>query len=558
MSRRGRTGSPLPDPASVGVIGRRAGVKISNNIRKDEYGMEDIDDFFSESGSGQDLFAPSAKRKSLSSSILLKQARSTGLASPVGRKPVNGTKLRASKPSEAPREKSRLSLDSDVRSSEDMFVSRSKVLSPERLEHIRPQSSRRRLIQEEESDEEEPLREDAAVEDNDVAVESDIEEEEEERIISDFISTNREAQSSKTEPIKENGRRDEEELPANDGGMDMGMDDFGSGGEDYNEETELKRSRRDYEDEGSDSDMFIPEKPVKPVKQAKATKTPAKKSSRPAAKPVKAPVKKKPQTKPKKVQPEPEPEPELEEAEEKLLETPPKKEPVKKADRRETLTLDLNGLRRSQRNRHPPVQYWKNEKIVYELAKESHVPIYREVTAPVSSPPPKPKKNRTASKSSRAAKSKYFNPGKTEMQSKVVASVFDYPATEEETRSDRIVSWSPDDVEFRNVKGATYSLATLYDQDSSFTAGGVIRINPNGQKPLKPSRQNSYIFVIMSGSVEASVSGTSFKLAPGGSFEVPRGNFYAIKNLSKEEEARLFFVQATDTHTNYQMEGESD
>lgn len=76
-----------------------------------------------------------------------------------------------------------------------------------------------------------------------------------------------------------------------------------------------------------------------------------------------------------------------------------------------------------------------------------------------------------------------------------------------------------------------------------FMAAGVLVIPVDGDKPTKPSKDNSYAFVVLEGAVQVMVHRTSFVIAPGGMFLVPKGNMYNIRNVAQRE-ARIFFAQA--------------
>ncbi|KAF9462727.1 Mif2/CENP-C like-domain-containing protein [Collybia nuda] len=79
--------------------------------------------------------------------------------------------------------------------------------------------------------------------------------------------------------------------------------------------------------------------------------------------------------------------------------------------------------------------------------------------------------------------------------------------------------------------------------DEDFIASGYCFIHAGAEKPQKNTRDNTYIFYVVEGVVEMKIHKSSYILAPGGSCQVPRGNSYSIKNLSKGD-AKIFFCQA--------------
>jgi centromere protein C len=224
-------------------------------------------------------------------------------------------------------------------------------------------------------------------------------------------------------------------------------------------------------------------------------------------------------------------------------------------------TPDVQAPRRSSRRKIPPLAFWRNEKIVYELDHEHHRPQIKDIVFHEEKPEDRPvRKRATKKKSTKKAKRQKLDDESEESDQDipewekndyVETEVFEYPDTDERTK--RLVAWAPGHEPFRDIKNSSYRLATLYDRDSGFSAAGVISLQPNGQKPMKPSKQNSYIFFVIKGRVEVNVSDATFSLRKGGSFEVPRGNYYSITNVHPGE-TRLFFTQSTDTLVNQELE----
>ncbi|KAH8918048.1 hypothetical protein BT69DRAFT_505435 [Atractiella rhizophila] len=98
-----------------------------------------------------------------------------------------------------------------------------------------------------------------------------------------------------------------------------------------------------------------------------------------------------------------------------------------------------------------------------------------------------------------------------------------------------------------NLKGSgtkTFEFQKIFNE-LDYLAGGILRLDPapSGEKPIKPARDNSYIFIVLEGAVEVTVHGTKFTIGPRGMFMVPRGNTYAIKNIAQIH-AELFFAQS--------------
>lgn len=222
-------------------------------------------------------------------------------------------------------------------------------------------------------------------------------------------------------------------------------------------------------------------------------------------------------------------------------------------------TSDFPGIRRSTRVKVAPLAYWRNERIIYNLEEDK--PHIKEIVYAPSPEKSQRKKRKRIQKATRPSQKRRIEESSDESgqegdaEGKVEGLVFEYPDMNE--NSTRVLAWAPDTAEFKDIKNATYSLATLYDYNSEYCAGGIIDIKVQGSKPLKPSKQNSYIFYVISGRVEVNISDNVFTLRKGGSFEVPRGNFYSITNVHPDLNAKLFFVQATDTLVNQTMTADS-
>ncbi|KAK6980507.1 Mif2/CENP-C like-domain-containing protein [Favolaschia claudopus] len=94
-------------------------------------------------------------------------------------------------------------------------------------------------------------------------------------------------------------------------------------------------------------------------------------------------------------------------------------------------------------------------------------------------------------------------------------------------------------------------------QDAEFIAAGQMVIERNARKPVRPSNDNTFIFLVFEGAVNVKIHETSFIVTSGGSFMVPRGqsistypswvgtdgNRYFIENIA-DRPSKLFFSQA--------------
>ncbi|VVT53743.1 uncharacterized protein SAPINGB_P003727 [Magnusiomyces paraingens] len=251
----------------------------------------------------------------------------------------------------------------------------------------------------------------------------------------------------------------------------------------------------------------------------------------------------------------------------------PKSVPSGKAIKAKNIRVDLNesapGLRRSGRVRVAPLQFWKNERILYTMKQdeEAHtkVPGIKEVfhreDEDSSDELTHSKKRKTTKRKARNNTLEETDPviqravkraKNLVKENSVSGLVHDYNSdgniTTERTEK-MVLAWGNhiSNNQFSSIPGSTHKLLIMYpNYNGTGTAAGMIVFDPNGEKPFKPSRETDYFFFVISGVVEANISENVISVGAGGSFRVPMGNYYSIKNLT-EKEAKLFMVQAKDT-----------
>lgn len=231
-------------------------------------------------------------------------------------------------------------------------------------------------------------------------------------------------------------------------------------------------------------------------------------------------------------------------------------------------------VRRSSRVKMPPLQFWKNERIVYTRPGIKEV-IQRNDTAQNAPVAPKKRKARkTGTKAVAKKRRKIVRYGRIydidddadsddEVEAQEIlkeahnvvkkdsisGDVFAYSLDNGEGPPTHLpLAWGRDlDMElFQEVPNSLFRLAPFYNDPGSSAVCGMIAFNSYGNKPFKPTLESDYFFYVISGAVEANVSENIFTVLRGGSFVVPKGNFYSIRNILPKE-SRLFFVQAKDT-----------
>ena len=254
------------------------------------------------------------------------------------------------------------------------------------------------------------------------------------------------------------------------------------------------------------------------------------------------------------------------------------------------------GTRRSTRVKVPPLDYWRNEKIVYQrrtskpvldiekivtyeyeedeedLAKKSKKMEDKRDTESLIDPnggntrlrPPRrrrgrprktPKIDRTTTDGSNGIVAPN-NPNydilnqmrqKPDFKSSWLKEGI-YRGTinaTQDRRGDEIIAYAPDISQAEKSKNGTdekYSLSVLFDKHKEHFASGMLKLPPGGNRK-KSDSQNAFItFYVVQGIVEVTITGNTFMTTEGCSFQVSAYNSYSLFNRGKNE-AKLFFVQ---------------
>lgn len=227
---------------------------------------------------------------------------------------------------------------------------------------------------------------------------------------------------------------------------------------------------------------------------------------------------------------------------------------------------DATSLRRSKRRHYPPLEYWRQERVVWGRRENgrSAVPVIKEIiTIPKPDAEPLGAKKRKRGTRKPRSKSTPSSPPPVRVREEIRIIEVENPELgwDDATPSTGvIVDWtSKEEVERRvayparmvspkPAQGYDYFFHKIFG-DGDFVAAGHLVIPPGAEKPTKPTKDNTYIFYVVEGAIECKVHRTSFVLATGGSFMVPRGNQYYIKNISSRD-VKLFFAQARKVPAN--------
>ncbi|KAG8708256.1 hypothetical protein FRC11_006615, partial [Ceratobasidium sp. 423] len=237
-------------------------------------------------------------------------------------------------------------------------------------------------------------------------------------------------------------------------------------------------------------------------------------------------------------------------------------EPVGRKKKRDFNASTPPNVRRSQRERFSPLEWWRGEKFVYGRSPDPEegpllVPLIKAIERPPK-PPTVALSKKGGKKGGKRVKVK-----KEEGEDGEVfggeGGVFGAPRTQEDGMDDeteelgivmdyatgreveRRIAFPGARVDF-NPSDGPFSFQKIFG-DSDFFAAGVMKIPVGGKKPNKPSKENTFVFYCVSGAVEVKVHKSTFTIAPGGMFLAPRGNVYTIANVSQRD-AYIFFAQS--------------
>ncbi|KAF2205403.1 hypothetical protein GQ43DRAFT_437029 [Delitschia confertaspora ATCC 74209] len=192
-----------------------------------------------------------------------------------------------------------------------------------------------------------------------------------------------------------------------------------------------------------------------------------------------------------------------------------------------------------------PVSFWNNEKLVRDRdgtvgAIDRRVDLEPEKPAKKTRKTSKSKKSRSIEPAEELEEWEETEPGSLE------GNIVEYDAatgasTEEEI--DATLAWAELGIQPRDVPGAQFRYAKI--MQTNFLSCGIVELPVGGEKRAKNSRRMHMVFFVASGVVEVTVHENSFSIHKGGVWQVPRGNFYSIRNQG-ESVSRIFFAQGCE------------
>ncbi|KAK9247993.1 Mif2/CENP-C like-domain-containing protein [Lipomyces tetrasporus] len=229
-------------------------------------------------------------------------------------------------------------------------------------------------------------------------------------------------------------------------------------------------------------------------------------------------------------------------------------------------------VRRSSRTRMKPLEYWKNERIVYNLVRDEEqghaVPAIKSIvraSSAVREKLPKSSKRKfsltslepyTASRNFRTRRAVErdvkgdFDMVNESDAEEIVTEVEAYSTGERITRRVAIPSTALPYIAVSN-SSSNFEFAKTFEEDGGFLATGILRLPANtGCKGCRKTRANALVFCVLEGTVKVVLNQeVAFRIRRSGHFLVPRGNSYSLESVGNKM-AVLFYAQGTDSFFN--------
>lgn len=210
------------------------------------------------------------------------------------------------------------------------------------------------------------------------------------------------------------------------------------------------------------------------------------------------------------------------------------------------------GIRRGKRTRIAPVEYWKNEKVIYEPESNGWLKV-----KDVFKPPALPEKAIVKNKSSKSRSGPNKKPTKVNL-SPIVEEQEDDTDLEQDNVFDptiAVIDWTDENRPLTAItmaktrssldmktSGEGLHVAKYFQLRDEQWSNGIVELEPNVKKPLQATKSNFLVFYIVSGKVEVKLADSTLLMSTGTSFFIPPWNNYDMTNVGTKK-ASLHFTQ---------------
>ncbi|EDO18668.1 hypothetical protein Kpol_1055p23 [Vanderwaltozyma polyspora DSM 70294] len=245
---------------------------------------------------------------------------------------------------------------------------------------------------------------------------------------------------------------------------------------------------------------------------------------------------------------------------------------------------DNDGLRRSSRVKVAPLEYWRNEKIVYkrksnkpqlDIEKIITYDVVDEDEAEAEEFQRQRKKKKAATRTrpynyvptgkprGRPRKTPNYDPNGMNPNKEILDEISSGSIHSANwlkkgilqtnvnvnlnTKGDEIVGFGPNiaqSAQSKETKEENYSLEVMFDKHKEHFASGMLKLPIHAKKKLSDSYNTFMTFYIIQGIVEVTLSNNKFIMTEGSTLQVPAFNEYAFENIGRNE-VKMFFVQVS-------------
>ena len=247
---------------------------------------------------------------------------------------------------------------------------------------------------------------------------------------------------------------------------------------------------------------------------------------------------------------------------------------------------NADGLRKSSRVKVAPLEYWRNEKIIYKRkSTKPELEIERIVTyehvdedlaeaeakrgengkkkkiatrarpynyVPTGKPRGRPRKFPENSQNYNSNPNiqilEEINSGTLPTAQWLKQGILEATVNVTETeKNNEIIAFAPNlaqSEQAKDTKDECFSLEVMFDKHKEHFASGMLKLPLSSKKKPTDSYNTFMTFYVVQGITEVTISDNKFIVTEGSTFQVPAFNEYSFENKGKNE-AKMFFVQVT-------------